>query len=207
MAKPNTEIYVTLTPGREDRVLVGGNLLAVASDRYHGDFEGTALELRENMELFLCRELPGGFAQESVRVVSVERADDRVLVELEIKSASTPAEHRRSQRVWARDRNLISQLDSEACCPVIDVSETGFSIASTAKHEIGKRLDAVLHYDGQELRGAVVVRNATQLEDERIRYGLHCVDDPSAPEPAGMTLREGLSLIQRELTSKAEQSD
>ncbi|MHC4969996.1 MAG: hypothetical protein ACYTF4_15475, partial [Planctomycetota bacterium] len=58
---------------------------------------------------------------------------------------------------------------------------------ATRRYEIGQVVSVTLRYEGGEYSGQARIQSVRQLDESRIRYGLHAIDDRTS----GGDLRKG----------------
>ena len=105
--------------------------------------------------------------------------DDERQPTIEIETTGEPAsvESRQCYRVCTVTAGLTAALTGDGQCQVLDVSCTGFSVISSRNYAIGDRVEAMLIHEGKEYRGKVCVQSIRTLSEDRIRYGLLCVEN------------------------------
>ena len=184
MLKPDTEAFLQLPSHGSSRVLYPGRILAVSPDLYSGVFQVHDHEIEEGMDLHVCYELRRGFTQQSVRLQSARVDNDRLRVELEIIGDPISADGRQCFRVCAIGADLTCTFGTERDCEVVDVSATGFSVYAESSHEIGGRIDVVIHHDGEDFPGSVVIQSIREKPRTEIRYGVHCAPEALVLERA-----------------------
>jgi hypothetical protein len=180
MLEPETKLFVNVPDESEERVL---HLAKVISTTGRTDvIELTERELHFEPDSFVqvFREIQRRFMQQPARVREVEVSDGRTVVTIEITGEPVPAESRECFRVSAMGADVRAQFGPEADCQVLDVSATGFSILASKSHALGSRVEVVLHFEGEDHRGSVVVQSARPLAADRQRYGVYCLEDKQA---------------------------
>ena len=76
---------------------------------------------------------------------------------------------------------------------------TGFSVNASQLFKIGTLLEAVLRYEDERCSGTACVQSIRELNDGKIRYGLHCpVEDSGSNSDLTRGLRNISFAIQRE---------
>ena len=86
--------------------------------------------------------------------------------------------------------DLKATFGAEKDCEVVDISATGFALYGTKEHAIDSRVEATLYYEGETFQGTVSIMAVVKRKG-RIRYGVHCIDDPKT----GSSLKNGLGRI------------
>jgi hypothetical protein len=112
----------------------------------------------------------------------------KIVVGLELTGAPISAETRQCYRVSAITTDVSCIVGDEANCPLVDISLTGFSVLATEAPEQGRVIDVSIGFEGLEYEGRACVQSVVPRGADRIRIGLHCVDD----HQAGGTLLKGL---------------
>ncbi len=104
--------------------------------------------------------------------------DDPPLLRVEFATTGfvMSAESRACYRVTTVSANLTAQLGDERSCPLIDVSASGFSVASHAIHRRGEVLPATLRYEDKTFVGKACVQSVKTLVTGETRYGLSGLD-------------------------------
>lgn len=103
----------------------------------------------------------------------------KMMIGFETTGDPVSAESRQCYRVSTALAGLTTQLGNETGCQLLDVSASGFSVISSARHKLGSIVPAVLHHDGRTYKGKACVQSIRELEPDRIRYGLYCVENRS----------------------------
>ena len=113
----------------------------------------------------------------------------RYAVELEGKPVS--ADSRQTYRVSTVISGRSTIFADEGEVPLVDVSATGFAVISTKKLTIGEMVKTTFKHEGREFCGTASVQSVCQLDAQRHRYGMHCVEK----RQPGNSLNQGLMTI------------
>ena len=128
--------------------------------------------------------------RQAARIGSVSGSESKTLVEFETIGEPFSAENRQALRVSSIGTDLKATFGSEENCEVVDVSPTGFAVLSTKDHALDSHVKVTLFFKGEVFKGMVRVMTALKRKS-RIRYGVHCIDDPKS----GSSLVNGLGRI------------
>lgn len=140
-------------------------------------FSEADVNVETGQEAIIFYEINGKFMRQSVRINDVSNYPPSVFVNLRITGQPELAESRQSYRVSTVMVEVTATLGSERNCKVLDVSATGIAVASPHTHEVGEALDVDILYDEKNYVGRVHVATTDKLPQQRLRYGLLCVDD------------------------------
>lgn len=161
-------------------------------------FNDRRLILPEGGEVLVYYNRGTGFVQQSARIEKVESEESQLTADITLVGEPVSAESRQSYRVSTVVSGLQVTFGPEEDCQLNDVSITGFSVTARARYDIGAHAPATLAFEGQSFSGIACVQSVRELGQERIRYGLHCVNED---EHGGFELQRGLrhiaAIIQR----------
>lgn len=137
------------------------------------------------------------FMKQSARmdVVIHEETEDQIdgimryAVTLEGEAVS--AESRQCFRVSTVISGRTARFEDEGDVPLVDVSASGYAVIATRLRNVGEIVKTTLIHDGREFSGTACVQSICQLDAQRIRYGMFCVEK----RQPGNNLNQGLLTI------------
>lgn len=179
--------YVQGSTPSSTRVLHPATMLGTQDEGYWAELEEKDLSLEKGREVFVYYEIERRFLKQTARIEAVTDEQHKLTIYFVTVGEPVSAENRQQFRVSTVMSDLTSTLGEETC-KLLDVSGVGFSVVSKKRHEIGATLSVEMHHEGQCFSGTVCVQSARSLDKERIRYGLHCVDETHS----GCNLAKGL---------------
>jgi len=187
--KPDDKAFLQLPGSGQERPLYPGRVNEVSSRGYGGYFRVHDQEVRRGMEIQIGFQIDGKFALQPVRVASVQPEGEEVRIALEILGDPVSADTRQSYRVSTLTAAVRCTFGGEAGCEVLEVSATGFAVHSSRRHELGRTVDVIVHFEKEHIAGRVVIQSAQRISKTRVRYGVH------APERVSPNLSFALSRI------------
>ena len=191
--------YIQTSGGADSRILHPAKLLSGDGDNYSAEIEAQDLTLEEEQNVLVFYEIAQKFVKQAAKITAVSQSEGENPT-IGFRSVGEPvsAEGREHYRVSTAAGDLTAALGVEKQCRLLDVSSIGFSVFATNKHAIGTTLDAGLFHHGNSYTGQVCIQSVRDLDDGRIRYGLHCVDD----KQGGANLEQGLRKMTMDIQRK-----
>ncbi|UCD76392.1 MAG: hypothetical protein JSV91_05590 [Phycisphaerales bacterium] len=156
-----------------------------------------SVKLEENVpvepgqDVLIYYETKREFVQQSANVGATMPFEATPVLRIVTIGEPVSAETRQCYRVSTVTANLSANVGELVGCPLIDVSATGFSIVADDCFKIGQVVPALLVFEGEQFSGKACIQSAKELGTNRIRYGLHCIND----RESGWDLERGLSHI------------
>jgi hypothetical protein len=190
MLKTESVIFFNIPDVSEERVLHRAKIMTVKENLYAAELEEEGLDLKDDMGLFIYFKTDRQFMRQAARIGSVTETESNTLVEFETIGEPFSAENRQALRISSVGADLKATFGAEENCDVVDISATGFAVYGSKEHAIDSRVEATLYFEGETFKGAVSIMAVVKRKG-RIRYGVHCIDDPKA----GTSLQKGLGRI------------
>jgi hypothetical protein len=190
MLKTESIIFFNISNVSEERVLHRAKIMTVKENLYTAEFEEEGLDLKDEMGLFIYFKMDRQFMRQAARIDSVIESESNTLVEFETIGEPFSAENRQALRISSVGADLKATFGAEENCETVDVSATGFAVYSTKEHAIDSRVEATLYFEGETFKGTVSIMAVVKRKG-KIRYGVHCIDDPKT----GTSLKNGLGRI------------
>jgi hypothetical protein len=190
MLKTESVIFFNLPDVSEERVLHRAKIMTEKENLYTAELEEGGLDLKDEMGLFIYFKTDRQFMRQAARIGSVIESESNTLVEFETIGEPFSAESRQALRISSMGADLKATFGAEENCDVVDVSATGFAVYGTEEHAIDSQVEATLFFEGETFKGTVSVMAVVKRKG-RIRYGVHCSDDPKS----GNHLKNGLGRI------------
>ena len=191
--------FLQIPGNSKKRILHPAKIVGFTEGLHTAELEEADLPITAEQEILVFYESNHSFLQQPAWVTDVFEGGPKFMSEFTIIGEPMSAENRQTYRVSAVMTGLTVELGEEKKCPLLDISSTGFSLIAGETYEIGNIVDAVVRYDGKEHKGTVCVQSIRPLSEGRIRYGLHCVNDPKQPSGGMSTGLQHVSLsLQRE---------
>jgi hypothetical protein len=120
-----------------------------------------------------------------------DQVDGVMRYAIELLGEAVNAESRQTFRVSTVISGRTASFDDEGDVPLVDVSATGYAVIATKQRNVGEIVKTTLNHDGRHFSGSACVQSVCQLDDQRIRYGMFCVDK----RQPGNNLNQGLLTI------------
>ncbi len=205
MLSPDKNLFVSLPDGSATVTLHPATVVSIEHDLHTAELEEEDLPLEADQEVFIYFELNRTFMKQSARIESVLAGDPKLSIRFQTTGAPVSAEQRQCLRVPVAFKQLTAQIGPEESCPLLDVSETGFSVFASEDYDMGRVVDVSLRYGVETFSGRVCVQSIKNVGEGRKRYGFYCVDKRIAPGslPRGLYVismaaqREHLSGLRR----------
>jgi hypothetical protein len=190
MLKTESVIFFNIPDVSEERVLHRAKIITVKENLYSAELEEEDLDFKDEMGLFIYFKMERQFMRQAARIGSVIETETNTLVEFETIGEPFSAENRQALRISSMGTDLKATFGAEENCEVVDVSATGFAVYSSKEHAIDSRVEATLCFEGETFKGMVTVMAVVKRKG-KIRYGVHCIDDPKIDT----SLKKGLGRI------------
>ena len=190
MLKTESNIFFQIPDKSKKRVLHRAKVVSVTGTLYTAELVEEGPVFEDEMDFFIYFEMDRVFMRQAARVDSVTETESNTLVEFETIGDPFSAEIRQVHRISSVGADLKATFGTEENCEVVDVSPAGFAVYSKKNHEIGSQVEATLSFEGEAFKGTVSIMAAIKRKG-RIRYGVHCIDDPKS----GSSLKNGLGRI------------
>lgn len=208
MLETGTRIFFSAPATSGNRVLYPAEVMQISHNlyAYTAEFEEVKKDgfgIEDKQEMLIYYEIDGEFVQQSVQIVTIRQAQTKWLADFTTIGTPTLAERRQHYRVSTLMFDLTVKIASDNNCPLVDVSATGFSIASTDSYDIGKVVDVALSYENKQYLGIARFRNCRKLADGRIRYGLYAIGNKNPDNNLIEGLEHITSSVQRKQLQRA----
>jgi hypothetical protein len=190
MLKTESVIFFNIPDVSEERVLHRAKIMTAEENLYTAELEEEGLDLEDEMGLFIYFKMDRRFMRQAARIGSVTGSESNTLVEFETIGEPFSAENRQALRISSVGTELKATFGAEENCEVVDVSATGFAVYGTTEHAIDSRVEATLYFEGETFKGTVSVMAVVKRKG-RVRYGVHCINEPKT----GSSLKNGLGRI------------
>lgn len=190
-AEPTSILYVQLPDVTPQRVLHACQVVEVDGSTQKIHAAEALVGIKADATLLVYFEQQATFVQQPARVRAVEATDDGTgeIVELELLGKPVNAEQRQVYRVSCLESDINATMNNEPDCKIVDISATGFGVHCASRFHIGASVAAQVHWQGETLRGPVVVVSVRQVSDTQHRYGVRSIDS------GGTTLHKALTRI------------
>ena len=190
MLKTESHFLFQIPDKSEKRVLHRAKVASVEGTLYTAELEEEHPVIEVEMNFFIYFEVDRKFMCQNAQVKSVTKTVSNTLLEFETFGEPFSAENRQTLRISSVGADLSATFGSEEHCEVVDVSPTGFAVYGKKKHEIGSHIEVTLSFQGEAFNGRGRIMTAIERKGG-IRYGVHCIDDPTI----GNSLKNGLGRI------------
>ncbi len=191
-------LYVCLPSQLQHRILHPVSLRELKGQLVTAMAEDPKLQIEEKKGLLLFYNPHRDFMQRPTRVETLERTEETLKFEARLVGDPISAESRECYRVSTAARSMTASFGKEPACPVLDVSQTGFSVIAAGECEIGELFCASLNYEGKEFKGDVSVQSVRKIDDSRVRYGLQACDQGNPNKATTSVLEWMTNRLQRE---------
>jgi hypothetical protein len=175
MLSLDTEMFMKGSDSSSRGFLHGGKVVEVDRGSYTAQFAKDVVGCEVGQEVFVYYKRDREFMQQPVTIqeVTLAEGDEYAAVAFEPTGEAISAENRQCYRVSTAVTELTARLGDEVECQLLDVSVTGFAVMATKMHGIGATVDATLYFDGKEFPGKARIQSIREMEQGRVRYGLH----------------------------------
>ena len=190
MLKTESNIFFKILDESTEIALHRAQIITVKENLYTAESEEEGLALEDEMDLFIYYDMDRQFMRQAVKICSVHKTEQHISFEFETVGEPASAENRQALRISSIGADLKATFGTEKDCEVLDVSAMGFAVFSNKEHAIDSRVEATLHFEGEAFTGTVSIM-AVSKRNNRIRYGVQCIDDPKT----GNSLKNGLGRI------------
>ena len=214
MLTKGMDFYVQIPQESNARVLHPATITDIdpKSQMLSGDILLPTAALHEGDEIRVYFDRNRDFMQQPASVTAVlgetplvksdnvldDSARLKLAVNLQTQGEPVSAESRQSYRVSTISAKLTAQLGLEAECPLLDISATGFSVISTEDHDLGAQKPVDIIKDGNRFTGAACIQSKRTLSRNRIRYGLHSIEDKKLGGNLMLGMQTFSMLVQRQ---------
>jgi hypothetical protein len=192
MLSLDLDLFVRLPDEGPARVLHPAKVTGINDTLFSLECEEEGITLGEKSEILIYYNREREFVQQSARVKTISSLEPRCIVAIELHGEAVSAESRECYRVSTVLSSLSATFGPEENCQLNDVSITGFSVTAAHNYEIGAHVSTILQYEGKSFSGTACVQSKRKLGEDRIRYGLHCVNDENE---GGFELQRSLRQI------------
>lgn len=200
MLEFNLDIFFQNPEESRKRDLYPATVKGLNDKFYTVKFIEKELNLEVDSQVLIYYEHNLEFVQQSARVEALDEADTKQVI-IDLKGKTVSAENRQFYRLSTTIvTGLTASLGSEENFPLNDISITGFSVTTHSQLlKIGTLVEVVLRYEDESCSGTVCVQSIRELNDGKLRYGLHCpVDDSGSRSELKRGLGNIALTIQRE---------
>ncbi|MCH7591410.1 MAG: hypothetical protein IH989_01340 [Planctomycetes bacterium] len=190
--------FIETSAQATSRILHPAKILGTKDDGYTAEIEEANVSLADGAEFFIYFEVKGKFVKQAAKIEAVY--DDKPNSTIEFITAGEPvsAENRQHFRVSTVMLDLTATLGEQADCKLLNVSAIGFSVLATAHYGRGATVDASVCHEGETYSGRVCIQGSRPMDNDQIRYGLHCVDSNGSDG----TLEDGLRQMTMDIQRK-----
>jgi len=176
MFTPGRPVYL-LKPNTSERVLVAGIATQVSAEQLVAEF-AESISLQPTTNVFLYAELNRRFMQQPARVQAMLQAHPQPIIAFIPTGQPISAESRNTYRVSLAAVDVPARVAKDSKCTVLDVSATGFGVASHSTFKVGDTVNVSISYQGQSCSGEARIQSARNMGPDRFRYGLHAIEAP-----------------------------
>jgi hypothetical protein len=177
MLSTGAGMYLHLPSSGPKRVLHPGTAISVDGDRCTIELNEARVPIEAGQNVFVYYELQQQFMQQPGHVDAVMHDGRTIVVGLELRGTPVSAESRQCYRVSAAVTGLRAEVGGLRDCPLIDVSLSGLSVLSRGTLMPGDIVDVAITFEGVAYTGQACVQSAVPKDEDRTRYGLHCIED------------------------------
>ena len=197
MLNVDAELFVRIPEQSDQRILHPAKVVAANHPSYTVQFEELNFLLEEGQDIFVFYESKHEFMQQAACIEAMLETEPDPTVKFTLIDKPISAENRQCYRVSTVLADMNATLGDEDDCQLLDVSMTGFSVIAAEQHDVGQTMSVTLRYDGREYTGKARIQSVRQLDDNRIRYGLHNLSAAQDSGDVQKGLREISMAVQR----------
>jgi hypothetical protein len=174
----------------QSQILHPATVTGTTDDGYDGTTcEG--IELGVGDEIVVFYKLDRSFVKQPARIEAMSEGEEQPTFRFNMLGEPVSAERRQSYRVSTVMTDLKVDFGDEKACPLLDVSAVGFSVMSSVDYGVGKSVRASISFDDERYTGEVFIQGMRELDKDRIRYGVYCLDEGHS----GVALKAGLQRL------------
>jgi len=144
----------------------------------------------EGQEMFVYYEKQRTFVKQLVTIEEVTQAEVKTL-HFKLYGSLETAENRQYYRVSTIIGDLTARLGAEQNCKLLDVSVSGFAVATKKQYKPEEIVEATLRYEGEEFSGKACIKSTRPWSRGHGRYGTHHL----GPHEGGRELHRGMKKI------------
>ncbi len=198
MLEPGYEMFLQKPSNASRHALLPMQVLRVENEVCIVELDELAAGLENDLDVVVYFEHNRRFMKQAARIQSILLEDD-ALPQMIIEPTGKPidAESRQCYRVSTvmNDRTV---LFNHEICPLLDVSATGYAVMTSQELKIGQQTQTVLAHNNQSYAGMACVQSIQVLDNQRTRYGMHCMEHGHAKNKLAAGLHQLNMATQRE---------
>jgi hypothetical protein len=191
MLASETKVFLQFPNESPKRILHPATIKEAGGSSCTAEMEETNVAIEAGQKLFVYYNDKRRFVKVAARIDAVMQTAPRLVVGFQTIGEPVGAESREWFRVSTLMANLNATVGRETECPLLDVSNVGFSIEATQRYQAGDVVPVTLRYEGQQFCGDGIVQSVRDLGEGRFRYGFRSVDEKGA----GGGLQKGQQFI------------
>jgi hypothetical protein len=188
---PGTGCFVQIANESSQRILHSALVEECTDNTYTAELQEEAAQLKSGQDIFIYYELRNEFTRQPARIHIIANTPSGRTFTFQFTGDAVSAESRQVYRVSTVMAAVTATFGGEENCPVVDVSATGFAVIAARQYKATDIVTATVRFESEMFSGQGRIESIRELEVDRFRYGLHCVDGKSTNE----TLRKGLQQI------------
>ena len=175
-------LYIQRPTQNQQRVLIPLDIVANEQDQIIIETSQVFDWLPEDGQILVYYDKRRDFLKQSAKLEIHVHEEDEDQVDgvmryaIQLLGEAVSAESRQTFRVSTVISGRTAKFDDEGHVPLVDVSASGYAVIATKEHNVGEIIKTVLSHDGREFSGTACVQSICKLDDQRIRYGMFCVD-------------------------------
>jgi hypothetical protein len=171
MLARGSEMFLFIPNDTNNRVLHPGRVVESNANSFVGEF-AQPLRPEPLSAVNAYGDINGTFYQQPAIVADLRQALPTSIIAFDRAGPPVSAENREIFRVCVAMADINAKLESESCCPVMDISPVGLAALSAKEHKLGADVNVVFRYDGWAVSTTARVQTVKERPDGRFRYGL-----------------------------------
>lgn len=190
-------IYLQKPVQSQQRVLIPVDVIANEQDHVIIETSQVFDWLGDDGQVLVYYDKRRDFVKQSATMeVQIHELDDQQVdgimrYSIGLLGEPVSAESRQCFRVSTVISGRTVVFEDEGEVPLVDVSATGYAVIATKPRNIGEMIRTTFIHEGREFSGTACVQSICQLDHERVRYGMYCVEK----RQPGNNLNQGLLTI------------
>lgn len=188
MLSKDAEIFVQFPEESAQRILHPAKIRETSEGALTIEFSAEHCAPVAGKTLILYFEKNQEFMQQPARIEVVFEVGDSPVCAVQPLGEPTSAESRQCFRVSTVTSDLAATFGEENDCKVLDISTTGFSLASEQRIRVGEFVPVAIGYEGDRFEGQACVQSVAAINGGGYRYGLLVINgrDSAGNLPAGL---------------------
>ena len=195
---PGTGFFIQIPDESNQRVLHSAVVQEFEEDTYTAELQEAEVLFEYRQDIFVYYEYKNESMRQPACIDNIPVSPFDVTFAFKFTGDAVSAERRQCFRVSTLRAEVTATFGGEEACTVIDVSATGLALTAAKLYKCMEIIDTTVLFEGEIFSGQVRVESVRKLNNDRFRYGLHCIKNFANNEKLLKGLQHISAAVQRQ---------